>query len=237
MSPTRSARGLAAACFFLFVAFAPLSLAGDGSLPLSGTAEGGRIKLTVDGVRVALRTQPGAPAASELERLAQALRATPSLEGLDVAARNGRLTVNAVVMSVVVSDPGFAPGECGDGRLAFGERCDDANALSGDGCSASCEIEFDWQLYGTSAGDGRVALEVHGIEVAVSPSAGLPGRAVLVALAVELATEPSLNALGVHALVLGDRLVLNEPIGFVAVSDSGLRSAGKLARGRNAPSP
>jgi cysteine-rich repeat protein len=30
---------------------------------------------------------------------------------------------------------------CGDGELAIGEMCDDGNFVSGDGCSASCQIE------------------------------------------------------------------------------------------------
>ena len=30
---------------------------------------------------------------------------------------------------------------CGDGTLGAGEQCDDGNAISGDGCSATCEIE------------------------------------------------------------------------------------------------
>lgn len=30
---------------------------------------------------------------------------------------------------------------CGDGHLALGEACDDGNWVSGDGCSASCQLE------------------------------------------------------------------------------------------------
>ncbi len=32
-------------------------------------------------------------------------------------------------------------GVCGDGALNTGEQCDDANLISGDGCSATCQIE------------------------------------------------------------------------------------------------
>jgi len=35
----------------------------------------------------------------------------------------------------------LAAGACGNGFLEAGEQCDDANNLSGDGCSAACEIE------------------------------------------------------------------------------------------------
>ncbi len=33
---------------------------------------------------------------------------------------------------------------CGNGVLEVGEQCDDGNAASGDGCSASCQIEPGW---------------------------------------------------------------------------------------------
>ena len=32
---------------------------------------------------------------------------------------------------------------CGDG-LRFSEQCDDGNSVSGDGCSAACEVEDGW---------------------------------------------------------------------------------------------
>jgi fibro-slime domain-containing protein len=33
---------------------------------------------------------------------------------------------------------------CGNGKLDFGEECDDSNKTSGDGCSAACRVETDW---------------------------------------------------------------------------------------------
>jgi fibro-slime domain-containing protein len=30
---------------------------------------------------------------------------------------------------------------CGDAKLSYGEQCDDGNALAGDGCSATCQVE------------------------------------------------------------------------------------------------
>ncbi|MFN8543679.1 MAG: DUF4215 domain-containing protein [Candidatus Binatia bacterium] len=38
---------------------------------------------------------------------------------------------------------------CGDGLVAGTEACDDGNATSGDGCSASCAVEECWQCSGT----------------------------------------------------------------------------------------
>ena len=37
---------------------------------------------------------------------------------------------------------------CGDGVLDSGEQCDDAGILGDDGCSASCEVESDWNCSG-----------------------------------------------------------------------------------------
>lgn len=44
--------------------------------------------------------------------------------------------------------PGVNPGYvavskyCGDREVSFGEQCDDGNVISGDGCSATCQMEF-----------------------------------------------------------------------------------------------
>lgn len=44
---------------------------------------------------------------------------------------------------------------CGDGELDMGEGCDDGNTMSGDGCSATCEVEFcgDGVVQGTEQCD------------------------------------------------------------------------------------
>ncbi|MCG5053623.1 MAG: DUF4215 domain-containing protein [Myxococcales bacterium] len=55
---------------------------------------------------------------------------------------------------------------CGDGRLSYGEFCDDGNDLAGDGCSASCREEpgFTCNAPGTRCqltewcGDGKLSL-------------------------------------------------------------------------------
>jgi cysteine-rich repeat protein len=40
-------------------------------------------------------------------------------------------------------DPNVDPPECicGDGAIHLGEQCDDGNAVGGDGCSATCQVE------------------------------------------------------------------------------------------------
>src|SRR5688572_6967203 len=55
---------------------------------------------------------------------------------------------------------------CGDGRLDPGETCDDGNAVSADGCTATCAIEDGWncptpgsrcfKLDMAKCGDGRL---------------------------------------------------------------------------------
>jgi cysteine-rich repeat protein len=64
------------------------------------------------------------------------------------------------------ASPAASPAaRCGDGRLAAGEACDDGNATSGDGCSATCTVEAGFTCSGTPSvcaaaavcGDGRLA--------------------------------------------------------------------------------
>ena len=50
--------------------------------------------------------------------------------------------VSAVILCACLAVSGCrAAGVCGDGVVDVGEGCDDANVLSGDGCSAACELE------------------------------------------------------------------------------------------------
>lgn len=54
---------------------------------------------------------------------------------------------------------------CGNGKLDFGEECDDGNTTSGDGCSAACRVETDWACPNVGqpcistvvCGDGRIS--------------------------------------------------------------------------------
>lgn len=39
------------------------------------------------------------------------------------------------------------PGICGDGQWGIAEQCDDGNTLSGDGCTATCQIEPNYTCY------------------------------------------------------------------------------------------
>jgi cysteine-rich repeat protein len=44
------------------------------------------------------------------------------------------------------------PSNCGNGDLNVGESCDDRNATSGDGCSATCLVEPGWVCTPVGAG-------------------------------------------------------------------------------------
>lgn len=68
---------------------------------------------------------------------------------------------NCVVDSAVATGQDLAkavygaPAGCGDGTVSVNEQCDDANTLSGDGCSANCELEGNTCSYaGPGAGTG-----------------------------------------------------------------------------------
>lgn len=45
-------------------------------------------------------------------------------------------------------DAGAPPAQCGNGVVEPGEQCDDTNGTSGDGCSATCQVETGWQCAG-----------------------------------------------------------------------------------------
>lgn len=76
-----------------------------------------------------------------------------------------------LLATVIVTACGGDDGPfCGDGSLnsTSGETCDDGNAIAGDGCSASCEVESGWDctstardastcsmMFGYACGDGH----------------------------------------------------------------------------------
>ena len=81
----------------------------------------------------------------------------------------------AVIIIVVVAYVGYGrwygrvgspyTGKCGDGRVTFGELCDDRNTVSGDGCNETCKTEPGFTCAGmpsvcskvaTRCGDGAI---------------------------------------------------------------------------------
>lgn len=80
-----------------------------------------------------------------------------------------------------------APAGCGDGTTSVNEQCDDGNNVSGDGCSATCELEGNTCSYsGPGAGTGTRLVTVSintpeplaGLQVSVDYpqlESGIPG--------------------------------------------------------------
>jgi cysteine-rich repeat protein len=67
----------------------------------------------------------------------------------DDGVDNGQYATSAANRNCLSDCSGYGP-YCGDGILqpVFGEQCDDGNNISGDGCSATCQIESTAPLPG-----------------------------------------------------------------------------------------
>jgi spore coat protein A len=115
----------------------------------------------------------------------------------------------------------FQTVQCGDAVLDPGEQCDDGAKVSLDGCSAACKAEELFELAGTAAG-GRVELTIAGQTVGVDTSAGQSSLDVLIALAAAINADPTLQSLGVTAMVIDGRLVVTGHITAVSSTDPGL---------------
>ena len=72
---------------------------------------------------------------------AAATNLTPGTYKVRVERYGNNLTQAQYVVSIKVSEPG-----CGDGILQSGEQCDDNNAVTGDGCSATCTAEAPYEI-------------------------------------------------------------------------------------------
>ncbi len=79
----------------------------------------------------------------------------PPLEKCDDGVNDGFYATSSAKRNCLPDCSGYAP-YCGDGILqqAFGEQCDDGNNVSGDGCSATCQIESLQPTPGASSGGG-----------------------------------------------------------------------------------
>ena len=79
----------------------------------------------------------------------------PPLEVCDDGVNNGQYATSAAGRNCLPDCSGWGP-YCGDGILQplFGEQCDDGNNISGDGCSATCQIESLQQTGGGGGGGG-----------------------------------------------------------------------------------
>jgi len=68
-----------------------------------------------------------------------------------VLERHGFVGVKLISSRALALDgvTDLSPLICGDGetQAELGEECDDGNDVSGDGCSASCQVEYNWHCF------------------------------------------------------------------------------------------
>ncbi len=112
---------------------------------------------------------------------------------------------------------------CGDGfAQAPEEECDDANMLDGDGCSASCRYETTVPLFGTAALGGTVQVTLGGASVTVTTTPGQLPAEVAAAIALAVRFDPSMIALGIDAIALGNEVRTGGALGGLVITDPGL---------------
>jgi cysteine-rich repeat protein len=79
-------------------------------VPLFGTAQGGSVSITVDGVIIEVTTTPGQSAADVLAALAAAINADPTLQGLGISAAvfESELVTSGEVTDLTITDAGLS---------------------------------------------------------------------------------------------------------------------------------
>jgi spore coat protein A len=79
-------------------------------LELAGTAQGGRVEVTIDGVTVGVDTTAGQTAAQVVAALASAVNADPALQvlGVTATASGSRLVTNGDITGISITDPGLS---------------------------------------------------------------------------------------------------------------------------------
>jgi cysteine-rich repeat protein len=98
--------------------------------------------------------------------------------GLDASAPDAR--PDAVVWPDQYIPPDAAPPECGNGVVEQGERCDDGNIVSGDGCNSTCTLNDQWDQVATqfTAGDQKepaLTCDATGVIAVFSDWSGVDG--------------------------------------------------------------
>ena len=81
-------------------------------------------------------------------------------EGCDPAVKNNDLgdgcTPTCIAEPTCPAGGGACTTKCGDGLIIGTEQCDDGNAVSGDGCSATCQVEAGFTCTQPALGDTMV---------------------------------------------------------------------------------
>ena len=115
----------------------------------------------------------------------------------------------------------FAP-ICGDGDLHPSEECDDENTNDFDGCSATCEIQDDLEIFGIAQTAGLLTVGVDGVMVNVSISSGDNPSTVASLLTIVINATPALSVHGTTAQSLGGTVYSNGQFTSVILSVDGL---------------
>jgi cysteine-rich repeat protein len=119
--------------------------------------------------------------------------------------------------------PGYALDylACGDGVVDPLEGCDDGGTASADGCSPACRVEHVLTLHGRPAG-GSISLVVGGVAIEVATLVGQTDQDVLDALAAAIAADPTLAAMGIGAVRVGNELFIGGSVSGTTIADAGL---------------
>ncbi len=115
-----------------------------------------------------------------------------------------------------------ADGACGNGVLEPIEACDDGNPAALDGCSSTCRLEQQLDVFGQALGGGVVDVVVEGVQISIPTTAGDSGDQIAAALAAAISADPTLSAKGVSAANLGGTLVVGGILTDFADTDPGL---------------
>ena len=102
-----------------------------------------------------------------------------------------------------------SPMVCGNAVLDPLEECDDGGTADFDGCSASCELEDDLEVFGVAATSGLVSVEVDGVPVNVAVSSGDSDEVLAGLIATLINATPALAANGTTAQAVGTKVTTN----------------------------
>jgi spore coat protein A len=125
----------------------------------------------------------------------------------------------------------FQTVDCGDLEIDVTETCDDGNPTGNDGCSSGCVIEEYVELAGIASGGGppRVDVTVSGILIRITTTAGQTATQVAQAIVDAINANVALQALGVTATLIGNRVVTTGDITLVDIRDTGLSDVQQLS--------
>jgi cysteine-rich repeat protein len=120
----------------------------------------------------------------------------------------------------LAADPSLAI--CVNGVIEGSEECDDGNLVSGDGCSAACQIEDGVVIVGIAVGGFSVDFAIDGVALQVFTTAGQTAAQVVSAMASEINGNLVLQQLGTTAFADSNRLVTNGELTSLNIGDPGL---------------